>query len=64
MNNQFKLTIGIFLLCSFLSPVTPMIPAEMPKPNPQISSSRPKIEIAKEKRPYGDINVIMYMTTW
>ena len=41
-----------------------MIPAEMPKPNPQISSSRPKIEIAKEKRPYGDINVIMYMTTW
>jgi len=30
------------------------------KENPQ----RPKSEAVKEKRPYGDIQVIMYMTSW
>ena len=34
------------------------------KPKPEVSSPLPKGEIAKEKRPYSSINVIMYMTSW
>jgi glutaredoxin len=37
-------------------------PKERPKAKEDIS--RPKVESLREKRPYGSVNVIMYMTSW
>ncbi|MGO9093448.1 MAG: glutaredoxin domain-containing protein [bacterium] len=34
------------------------------RPKAKESPQRPKKEALKEKRPYGDIQVIMYMTSW
>jgi glutaredoxin len=34
------------------------------RPNTKETPQRSKRESFKEKRPYGDINVIMYMTSW
>jgi hypothetical protein len=39
-------------------------PAPAPKPRPQANSPQPSKEARKEKRPYGSIDVIMYMTSW
>jgi hypothetical protein len=39
-------------------------PVPTSKPRPQASSPLPPREAFKEKRPYGSIDVIMYMTSW
>ena len=43
---------------------TPQIPQAPQTPKPEVSTPKPKGEIAAEKRPYSSINVIMYMTSW
>jgi hypothetical protein len=62
-----RIVIG-FLLCASLSPLSSPSFSEIYKWKDRdgnvFSSSRPKIEIAKEKRPYNNINVTMYMTPW
>ena len=37
---------------------------EKPKAKENINIPRPKSETSREKRPYRDIHVIMYMTSW
>jgi glutaredoxin len=39
-------------------------PATNSKTTPKVNSPRPKSEITEEKRPYTDIKVIMYITSW
>jgi len=57
-----------FLLCASLSPLSSPALADIYQWNDRdgnvFFSSRPNIEIAKEKKSYGEINVIMYMTIW
>ncbi len=62
-----RIVIG-FLLWASLSPLSSPSFAEIYKLNDRdgnvFFSSAPKIEITKAKRPYDNINVIMYMTAW
>ncbi|HSB05225.1 MAG TPA: hypothetical protein VLK23_08510 [Thermodesulfobacteriota bacterium] len=57
-----------FLLCASSTSLSSPSFAKIYKLNDRdgnvFFSSRPKMEIAKEKKSYGDINVIMYMTVW
>ncbi len=39
-------------------------PATNPVTSPKVNSPRPKSAITEEKRPYSDIKVIMYVTSW
>ena len=34
------------------------------KPKPEVSTPQPKSELPREMRSYGNITVIMYMTSW
>jgi hypothetical protein len=61
-----RILIG-FLLCASLTSLSSPSFAEINKWKDRddvFFSSRPKIEIAKEKKPYSQINVTMYMTVW
>ena len=67
---KWKDTEGIVLFSNTSPPVRAETEIERIKqeystiPIPGWSFPQPKIEIAREKRPYGSIDVIMYMTSW